>query len=130
MFGSKVDVPIPKKVQFNQEVHGCVFKDNFAWLKDGNAKDVQEYVKDENRYAHHCLEDTTFFQKILKREMKHWLPLCHELESVPERIDNYFYYIKSPPEGDDRLPVICRRAFFKSESVNNAKIYKFINLPL
>ncbi|KAK3751468.1 hypothetical protein QZH41_009172, partial [Actinostola sp. cb2023] len=79
-------------------------------------------VSTYRRFAEHSLEDTAFFQKILRREMKHWLPLCHELESVPERIENYLYYIKSPPEGDDRLPVICRRVVFKSGSLGIPQI--------
>jgi hypothetical protein len=38
------------------------------------------------------LEDTAFFQRQLIREMNHWLPLSHELESVPEVLYLCYYF--------------------------------------
>ncbi|EDO35683.1 predicted protein [Nematostella vectensis] len=95
-------------------------------------EDVKKYIAQENKYTQQCLEDTSFFQRKLVHEMSYWLPLSHELESVPERVDDYVYYMKCSPD-KKKFPVACRRQILSEDGYSLGKpqiIFNQNELPL
>ncbi|XP_032231488.2 prolyl endopeptidase-like [Nematostella vectensis] len=132
IFGQKESFPLPKRKTTSQLVHGLELFDELHWLQYRKFKDVKKYIAQENKYTQQCLEDTSFFQRKLVHEMSYWLPLSHELESVPERVDDYVYYMKCSPD-KKKFPVACRRQILSEDGYSLGKpqiIFNQNELPL
>lgn len=87
------------------EVHGEVRKDEFFWLRERENPEVMRYLAAENEYTKKEMQHTEELQEKLFEEMKSRIK--QDDESVPERIDGYFYYIRL--EKDKQYWVRCRK---------------------
>jgi oligopeptidase B len=92
---------VPKKL----EAHGDSRIDDYYWMRDRVNPGVIEYIEAENRYALDFMKQTDTFQKKLFEEMKR---RTKETDcSVPERIDDYYYYTRT--EAGKQYPIHCRK---------------------
>jgi oligopeptidase B len=92
---------VPKKL----EAHGDSRIDDYYWMRDRVNPGVIEYIEAENRYALDFMKQTETFQKKLFEEMK---GRTKETDcSVPERIDDYYYYTRT--EAGKQYPIHCRK---------------------
>ena len=79
--------------------------DNYFWLKERDNLKVIEYLHAENNYTKAMMKHTEEFQEKLYKEL---LGRIKETDmSVPEKIDNYYYYIRT--EEDEQYPIYCRK---------------------
>lgn len=97
--------PIARKVPKKLEAHGDSRIDDYYWMRDRVNPGVIEYIEAENRYALDFMKQTDAFQKKLFEEMK---SRTKETDcSVPERIDDYYYYTRT--EAGKQYPIHCRK---------------------
>ncbi|XP_074268263.1 uncharacterized protein LOC141591729 isoform X1 [Silene latifolia] len=100
-----INPPIPKKLPFKLNVHGCVWDDPYHWMSNINDPDFSSYLQLENSYADAFMADTVKLQKDLFFEMGSRLP--SKIQTPPERWGPWLYY-QYIPEGKE-YPVLCRR---------------------
>ncbi|KNC82458.1 hypothetical protein SARC_05250 [Sphaeroforma arctica JP610] len=93
-------------------VLGRVRHDDFAWLQNAEDRDTVEYLRAENAYSEWYMRDTQWLQHQLFEETLRVHP--HESESLPERVDDYMYYTRTP-DTDGALPIYCRRQRLSSD---------------
>jgi oligopeptidase B len=86
-------------------VHGETRVDDYYWLRDRNDPDVVAYIEAENSYTRAVMHHTEALQDQLYQEMKGRIKETDL--SVPERIDDYFYYTRT--EAGRQYPILCRR---------------------
>ncbi len=95
--------------------HGLTRKDDYAWLKadnwrdvihDGSAlpQDIRAHLETENKYAEQVLQPVDQLRQTLLNEMKARIP--PDDKSVPERDGDYFYYDRFSAR--DEQPRLCR----------------------
>jgi oligopeptidase B len=98
----------PPKAKIEQKVtsiHGLNLVDNYSWLRDKTNPDVIEFLTAENNYTKSIMKHTKPFQESLYKEM---LSRIKETDdSVPVRIDNYFYYHRT--EKGKQYRIYCRK---------------------
>jgi len=100
-----VKPPLAKQVFYTHEYHGQKLKDDYHWLKNKEDSDVLKYLKAENAYTEGVMVETKEMQTKLYKEM---LARIKETDlSVPEKIDNYFYYLRT--EEGKQYPIYCRK---------------------
>lgn len=101
-----VKPPIAEKKPFEiVSRHGHKRVDDYYWLKNREDSAVIEYLKAENAYVDTMLSDTKPLQEKLFNEMRGRIK--EKDESVPYRLDNYYYYTRY--EEGYEYPVICRK---------------------
>jgi oligopeptidase B len=97
-------------------VHGETLRDDYAWLRDPNWREVmrdparlkpeiRKYLEAENNYAKAAFAKTAKLQKILKQEMRGRIK--EDDSSVPARDGDYAYFARYRKGGQH--PLICRR---------------------
>ena len=86
-------------------VHGEARVDDYYWLRDRGDPDVIAYIEAENSYTRAVMHHTEALQDQLYQEMKGRIKETDL--SVPERIDQYFYYTRT--EAGRQYPIHCRR---------------------
>jgi len=123
--------PIAKLIPQKLNYHKTQYLDNYHWLKDKSNQDVLSYLESENQYTEKMMQDTDGLQKKLYKEL---LSRIKEVDSsVPEKIDNYYYYSRT--EEGKAYKIYCR----KKDSLDSieevlldsnilAKEHKFFNL--
>jgi oligopeptidase B len=97
--------PIARVVPRMQTVHGETRIDDYFWLRDRSDPEVQAYLDAENRYTRAIMQPTEPLQEQLFQEMRGRIKETDL--SVPERIDDYFYYSRTEIGG--QYPILCRR---------------------
>lgn len=97
--------PTAKTLPHTLSKHGDIRIDNYYWLREKKNPDVLQYLKDENEYTEQIMGHTEPLQKQLYDEM---LGRIKESDlSVPEKIDNYFYYSRT--EQGKQYSIYCRK---------------------
>jgi oligopeptidase B len=86
-------------------VHGETRVDDYFWLRDRSNPEVLDYLNAENRYTRAVMQHTEGLQELLFQEMRGRIKETDL--SVPERIDDYFYYSRTEIGG--QYPILCRR---------------------
>lgn len=97
--------PVAKKVPVTREIHGIKLVDQYSWLRNREAPEVMNYLKNENLFTEEIMKDTESLQKSLFEEMKSRIKETDL--SVPYRIDEYMYYSRT--EEGRQYRIHCRR---------------------
>ncbi|MCL5994699.1 MAG: S9 family peptidase [Chloroflexi bacterium] len=85
--------------------HGETRVDDYYWLRQREDPTVIAYLKAENAYTEQMMAHTLALQEQLYAEMKGRI---QEIDlSVPEKIDDYFYYTRM--EQGQQYPIHCRK---------------------
>jgi len=84
--------PIAKTVPHRLEAHGHVRTDDYYWLNQRNDPEVVDYLERENAYTQAVMAHTEDLQGKLFEEMKG--RIVEDDESVPYRLDGYYYYTR------------------------------------
>lgn len=86
-------------------IHNRELEDNYAWLRDKENPNVIKYLESENNYTETVMQDSIELQDNLYKEI---LSRIKETdESLPVKIDNYFYYIRT--EKGKQYRIYCRK---------------------
>jgi oligopeptidase B len=88
-----------------ETVHGDRRVDDYFWLRDRSDPAVMAYLVEENRYTASVMQHTEGLQEQLYQEMRSRIKETDL--SVPERVDEYFYYSRT--EAGGQYPIFCRR---------------------
>lgn len=97
--------PKAKAIPHRLEMHGHVRIDPYYWLRERDHPDVLAYLQAENAYAEGVMAHTRALQDTLFQEMKGRIKPTDE--SVPFRVDEYFYYVRYETECE--YPIYCRK---------------------
>lgn len=104
--GETVLVPPLARVERRvHTLHGETRIDDYFWLRDRSDPEVIAYLEAENHYTGAVMKHTEALQECLYEEMRGRIKETDL--SVPERIDNYFYYSRT--EAGGQYPIFCRR---------------------
>lgn len=110
------EAPIAKKIPFEITTHEHTRVDPYFWMRlsdaqkeakepDAQANDVVDYLNAENDYTKARLSDTEDLQDKLYEEIVGRIK--QDDQSVPTKIDGYWYYTRFE-EGQD-YPLYCRK---------------------
>lgn len=97
--------PKPPKGTRTVESHGEVRIDEFAWLRNRDDPQVIAYLEAENRYTVAVMAPTSELRERLYNEFVS--RIREDDESVPVRIDPFWYYART--RAGSEHPVLCRR---------------------
>ena len=86
-------------------VHGEIRIDEYFWLRDRSDPQVVAYLEAENSYTGAVMRHTEALQEQLYQEMRGRIKETDL--SVPERVDDYFYYTRT--EAGGQYPILCRK---------------------
>jgi len=97
--------PLAKKIPKVDTLHGEIRLDNYFWLRDRDNPEVITYLETENKYTEAMMKHTEEFQEKLYNEL---LSRIKETDlSVPEKIDDYYYYTRTEEGKQDSI--YCRK---------------------
>ncbi|MEW6602994.1 MAG: oligopeptidase B, partial [Nitrospirota bacterium] len=97
--------PIAEMIPKVDTSFGDIRVDNYFWLRDKNNPEVIKYLQAENKYTETVMKTTEKLQEKLYKEM---LSRIKETDmTVPEKIDNYFYYTRE--EKGKQYKIYCRK---------------------
>lgn len=94
-----------KKPHEISAAHGHVRIDPYYWLNQREDSAVIHYLEAENEYLDTMMAHTKPLQEKLFNEMKGRIK--EEDQSVPYKLDNYYYYVRF--EQGSEYPVFCRK---------------------
>jgi len=97
--------PVAKKVSKTDTLFGVVRIDDYFWLRDIKNPEVVDYLKAENAYTEAVMKPAQGLQDKLYKEMRRRVK--ENDISVPERIDDYYYYTKTVK--GKQYSVYCRK---------------------
>ncbi|HLF32762.1 MAG TPA: S9 family peptidase [Cyclobacteriaceae bacterium] len=97
--------PAAEKRPVSLTIHGDTRVDDYFWLNQREDTSVLDYLKAENDYLDTMLAHAWYMQDKLYEEMKGRIK--ERDNSVPIKIDNYYYYTRYL-EGYD-YPIYCRK---------------------
>jgi oligopeptidase B len=100
--------PVPPVARVERRVHtihGETRIDEYFWLRDRSDPEVSAYLEAENRYTGAVMRHTEALQERLYQEMRGRIKETDL--SVPELVDDYFYYTRTETGG--QYPIFCRR---------------------
>ncbi len=97
--------PVAKVEPYRMVKFGDVRIDNYYWLKQRSSQAVLDYLNAENDYTAAIMAHTADLQTALFEEMKSRIKETDL--SVPERIGDYFYYIRT--EEGQQYKIYCRK---------------------
>ena len=97
--------PLARRVPTVLAKHGDERIDEYYWMRDRKNPGVIEYLEAENRYMTEMMKHTEALQKKLFDELR--ARNKDTDSSVPERIDNFYYYTRT--EADKQYPIYCRK---------------------
>ena len=100
-----MDPPVARVERREHTLHGETRVDDYFWLRDRTIPQVIAYLEAENRYTRAVMQHTETLQEQLYQEMRGRIKETDL--SVPERVDNYFYYSRT--EAGGQYPILCRR---------------------
>ncbi|RMH72978.1 MAG: S9 family peptidase [Gemmatimonadetes bacterium] len=97
--------PRAQKIPHPVTVHGETWDDPYFWLRDKDNPAVMEYLRAENAYTDAMLDHLKPLCRKLYQEM---VSRINETDvSVPEQIDDYFYYSRT--EAGYQYPIYARK---------------------
>ena len=97
--------PVARVERRVHTLHGETRIDEYFWLRDRSDPEVIAYLEAENRYTGAAMRHTEALQEQLYQEMRGRIKETDL--SVPERVDDYFYYTRT--EAGGQYPIFCRR---------------------
>ena len=97
--------PVARVERRVHTLHGETRIDEYFWLRDRSDPEVIAYLEAENRYTGAAMRHTDVLQEQLYLEMRGRIKETDL--SVPERVDDYFYYTRT--EAGGQYPIFCRR---------------------
>ena len=97
--------PIARVERRVHTLHGETRTDEYFWLRDRSDPAVIAYLEAENRYTGAVMRHTEALQEQVYQEMRGRIKETDL--SVPERVDDYFYYTRT--EAGGQYPILCRR---------------------
>jgi oligopeptidase B len=97
--------PTARVIPRVETVHGEIRVDDYFWLRDRGDPEVVAYLEAENRYTNAAMRHTEDLQERLYQEMRGRIKETDL--SVPEPLDDYFYYTRT--EAGGQYPIVCRR---------------------
>ncbi len=108
--------PVAKKIPTDITTHGDTRVDNYFWMRlsdaqkeaetpDAQTQDVLDYLNAENDYTKAMMADTDSLQEKLYNEIV--ARIKQDDQSVPTKIDGYWYYTRFE-EGQD-YALYCRK---------------------
>lgn len=97
--------PVAKKIPKTDSLFNDVRVDNYFWLRDAENTEVIDYLKAENAYTEAVMKPTKELQKKLYQEMRRRIKEADM--SVPEKIDDYYYYTKTVK--NKQYSIYCRK---------------------
>ncbi|HJR17022.1 MAG TPA: S9 family peptidase [Gemmatimonadales bacterium] len=103
--GAESGAPVARVSPRVQNVHGETRIDDYFWLRDRSDPEVIAYLEAENSYTAAVMRHTEGLQERLYQEMRGRIKETDL--SVPERIDDYFYYTRT--EAGGQYSIFCRR---------------------
>ena len=97
--------PVAKKIPKVDTLFGDMRVDNYFWLRDVANPEVIDYLKAENEYTAQVMKPTQAIQTKIYNEMRHRIKETDM--SVPEKIDDYYYYTKTVK--GKQYSIYCRK---------------------
>jgi oligopeptidase B len=98
--------PVARKVPHVTQLNGDTLRDDYFWLREKGAPEVESYLRAEAAYADALMKPTRALQTKLYGEL---LSRIQEDDSTPPvRIGSFWYYQRT--EKAKQYPIICRRA--------------------
>ena len=97
--------PVARVAPRVEVVHGETRVDDYYWLRNRSDPEVMAYLEAENRHTDAAMRHTEGLQERLYQEMRGRIKETDL--SVPERVDDYFYYTRTQAGG--QYPIFCRR---------------------
>jgi oligopeptidase B len=85
--------PVAKKIPKVDSLFSDIRVDNYFWLRNTEDTAVIDYLKAENAYAESVMKPTVKLQAKLYNEMRRRIKESDM--SVPEKIDEYYYYTRT-----------------------------------
>jgi len=97
------EAPKAKKIPFKHIQHNDIRVDNYNWLRDDDRKDpkVIDYLNQENTYTDAILHNEKPLIDTLYNEIVTRLP--SKEQTVPAKIDDYWYYSRFPSNSEYRI---------------------------
>ena len=108
---NKIEPPKAEKIKKELTIHGDTRIDNYYWLKNREDQKVIDYLNTENDYTNNVMNHTVELQDKLYNEIISRIE--QQDESVPHKLNDYFYYERYEPKKE--YPLHCR----KKENLNN-----------
>jgi oligopeptidase B len=102
---TEVRPPAAKIIAQELEKHGDVRVDYYYWLREREDPEVITHLEAENAYTERVMVHTKEFQEKLFQEIKGRIK--ENDESVPYKLDDYFYYTRYVEGGE--YPIYCRK---------------------
>lgn len=95
--------PKTEKITHTHKFHNDTRVDNYHWLRDDNRKDkkVIAHLEKENSYTDQVLKEQTTVIEELYHEIIGRLP--KKEQSLPAKIDNYWYYSRYAEKNEYRI---------------------------
>jgi len=99
------EAPVAERRPHRLTIHGDTRVDEYYWLRNREDPAVIRHLEAENAYTAAMTRHTERLQERLYQEM---LGRIQETDlSVPERIDDWYYYSRT--EAGRQYPILCRR---------------------
>jgi oligopeptidase B len=99
------EAPVAERRPHRLTIHGDTRVDEYSWLRNREDPAVIRHLEAENAYTAAMMRHTERLQERLYQEM---LGRIQETDlSVPERIDDWYYYSRT--EAGRQYPILCRR---------------------
>jgi oligopeptidase B len=105
LVGEELAPPVARAEPRVLTLHGETRIDDYFWLRDRSNPEVIAYLDAENVYTGAVMRHTEALQEQLYQEMRGRIKETDL--SVPERVDDYFYYTRT--EAGGQYPIFCRR---------------------
>ncbi len=105
---SSASPPSVEKDPRNFVRHDEIYTDDYAYLRDRSDPRVANYIAEENSYAATVIRGWDRLRDQLFSEMRRRTE--EDDASVPERIDDFWYYVRV--RAGDEYPLHCRRRDF------------------
>jgi oligopeptidase B len=97
--------PIARRVPRTLEIHGETLVDEYGWLREKEAAEVETYLRAENAYTEQVMAGTAELRERLYKEM---LARIKETDlSVPYRKGRFWYYGRT--EEGKQYPILARK---------------------
>jgi len=104
--------PKTKTIEIIDEYHGMKISDPYRWLEELNSKDVQDWIKKQNKLTSSYLELISSRKKIKNKLLQVW---NYPKYWLPYKEGNRFFFLKN--NGLENHPSLYMKETLNSESV-------------
>lgn len=103
--GTQMEYKPAQKIPHPHEIHGDVRPDDYFWMRERDSEPVLAFLRQENARTEEALRPLQKLETKLYNEMR--ARIKENDASVPQKIDNYFYYTRY--ETGQEYAIHCRR---------------------